>query len=696
MARKRTSVIKKGQRILLPGRDSEELKLTFAGNIVKHLGVQMYAGRPVPAIAELISNAWDADAKKVNVGIPLDKAWDSTNPKHIIEVVDNGNGMTWDMVRDAYLDVGRDRREAERTDRSPGGRLIQGRKGVGKLAGFGIADTLEVQTVYKDPDLSVRKKALIWIKLDLSNLKKAKHGPAPVKVIFAGPVDKAPARARKTRGTTVTLRHLHERRAQNADRFHHSMAERFLLIGPQFRVLINGKGLRNEGINLQRRWPERDWATDEVTGCGQVHYWIGFTHGPRKQNEGELSGILIYTRGKISQEATFFEISGGVTGQHGLRYIVGMIKAEWLDAGFDAPDYIATPRDTIAWESPQGTAFREWGQRLLRKYLAEWAKFRAELRVKRIREVSPEVMSRIERLAPSYKDVALQFVDKFKSVEMEPREFEDIFSWFLDALENATLRSILQKLRETDITDLQQLDDLFSKMEVRTAVTLIQIIDSNLAAIDALEKMHNQDAKERGVISKHLEKNPWLIEPTWMLSKAEGRVATWIRKEFGLDKKTQAGDDDRADFFCIAVGGTIHIVEIKRGAYVATTKDINQAEKYRKYVKKQFDNRSDPKTIKYAHVQSHLIAAGLHDDAQSTAEAFADKGWVFFTTWDDLIERAKQSHQQFRKILQARATEAEESISSDTGHGLAKDQAVSKSKQSPRTQKKRARRRRKK
>jgi hypothetical protein len=40
--------------ILLPNRDPNELVLTFAGNIVKHLGVQMYAGRPVPAIAELV------------------------------------------------------------------------------------------------------------------------------------------------------------------------------------------------------------------------------------------------------------------------------------------------------------------------------------------------------------------------------------------------------------------------------------------------------------------------------------------------------------------------------------------------------------------------------------------------------------------------------------------------------------------
>jgi hypothetical protein len=592
----------------------------------------------------------------------LDEAWDPTNQDQFIEVSDDGNGMTWDMVRDAYLDVGRDRREVEKTDKSPGGRRLQGRKGVGKLAGFGIADIVEVQTVYRDADPGVKDNVLVWFKLDLSDLKKVKQGPAPVDVLFAGPISRAPAGARRTKGTTVTLRHLHERKAQNADRFHHSMAQRFLLIGPKFRVRINGEDLREESIQLQWREPKKGkgWATDNVTGCGPIRYWIGFTESPRKQNEGELSGILIYTRGKISQEETFFEISGGVTGQHGLRYMVGMVRAEWLDAGVDSPDHIATPRDSIAWESPQGTAFKEWGQKLLRRCLSEWAKFRASLREKHIKEVSPELMARIGRLAPSYKDVALQFVDKFKSVEMEPTEFQDILSWFLDALENATLRSILQKLRNTDIADLDELDDLLSKMEVRTAVTLLQIIDSNLAAIDTLERMHRQNARERGVLSKHLEKNPWLIDPTWMLNKAEGRVATWIEKEFGLRRTEKTGDDDRADFFCVGVGGTLHIVEIKRGAHVATDKDVNQAEKYRKYVEKRFAELTDPKAIKYAHVQSHLIAAELHEDAQSIKQAYADKGWVFFTTWDDLIERAKQGHHQFRDILQATAKGAED------------------------------------
>jgi len=235
---------------------------------------------------------------------------------------------------------------------------------------------------------------------------------------------------------------------------------------------------------------------------------------------------------------------------------------------------------------------------------------------------------------------------------MEVDEFEDLLSWFLDALENATLRSIIKKLREANTTDLEKLDELFSRMEIRTAVALLRIIESNLGAIDALEKMHHENAKERGVIAKHLEKNPWLIHTTWLLHKAEGRVTMWIREKFGLPEDDDKENLDRADFFCIAVGGTIHIVEIKRGKYEAKAKDFLQADKYRTYVEKRFKELGDHEAIKYERVQSHLIAAEMHQDAQGIKNAYQDKGWVIFTTWDDLIERAKYSHHQYRDELQ--------------------------------------------
>ncbi len=63
------------------------LTMKFAGGLVKHLGLQMYSGA-VPAIAELIANAWDADATRVEVSFPFEQKFNSST-----KIIVNDNGL---------------------------------------------------------------------------------------------------------------------------------------------------------------------------------------------------------------------------------------------------------------------------------------------------------------------------------------------------------------------------------------------------------------------------------------------------------------------------------------------------------------------------------------------------------------------------------------------------------------------------
>src|ERR1035438_2271147 len=121
---------------------SEKRKLTmkFAGRFIELLGQQMYGG-PVPAVAELIANSWDADALSVQVRVPDDP----TAPGAEIVVQDTGRGMTFDDLNEFYLTIGYERRC--RGEKTEGGRDVMGRKGIGKLAGFGIAEDIVVRAV---------------------------------------------------------------------------------------------------------------------------------------------------------------------------------------------------------------------------------------------------------------------------------------------------------------------------------------------------------------------------------------------------------------------------------------------------------------------------------------------------------------------------------------------------------------------
>jgi len=53
----------------------KKLRLNFHGRVIDHLGIQMYQS-PTAAIAEIISNSWDADAENVDI------TFDLTSDKH--------------------------------------------------------------------------------------------------------------------------------------------------------------------------------------------------------------------------------------------------------------------------------------------------------------------------------------------------------------------------------------------------------------------------------------------------------------------------------------------------------------------------------------------------------------------------------------------------------------------------------------
>lgn len=80
----------------------EELKVTFDINTIDHLGVKLYSTLP-PMIAELVSNAWDADARNVYINFV-------NEPEKAITVRDDGIGMTFSELNEQFLKVGRNRR----------------------------------------------------------------------------------------------------------------------------------------------------------------------------------------------------------------------------------------------------------------------------------------------------------------------------------------------------------------------------------------------------------------------------------------------------------------------------------------------------------------------------------------------------------------------------------------------------------
>lgn len=112
---------------------SQKYKFTFGYVALKMLGKTLYSN-PFAALSELIANGFDAKADQIWIYI------DIRNKQHsIVEVIDNGDGMTDQDVIEKYLKVGQDNRDIDDLK-------MMGRKGIGKLAAFYLSNNYYLAT----------------------------------------------------------------------------------------------------------------------------------------------------------------------------------------------------------------------------------------------------------------------------------------------------------------------------------------------------------------------------------------------------------------------------------------------------------------------------------------------------------------------------------------------------------------------
>ena len=135
--------------------------LEFDHNVIEHLGIRLYQNKPGNVLAEIVANCWDADAKAVHI---VTSSADAPAEQRFVSIADDGSGMSFEIIRTHYLRIGKPKRAGARM-RSPKGRGPMGRKGIGKLAPFGIARTVDV--------ITCAEEHVSWFSLDLDGLIQA-------------------------------------------------------------------------------------------------------------------------------------------------------------------------------------------------------------------------------------------------------------------------------------------------------------------------------------------------------------------------------------------------------------------------------------------------------------------------------------------------------------------------------------------
>ena len=120
--------------------ETSPFEMRFDPQTIRHLGLRMYSTL-APALAEIISNSYDADATNVIVQL-IEK---DGIPEEII-VEDDGIGLSHEEINSKFLVIGRNRRDEGDEPSSKHGRLPIGKKGLGKLH-FWSGQTITITTV---------------------------------------------------------------------------------------------------------------------------------------------------------------------------------------------------------------------------------------------------------------------------------------------------------------------------------------------------------------------------------------------------------------------------------------------------------------------------------------------------------------------------------------------------------------------
>ena len=126
---------------------NETLRIRPYARLLTMLGDQLIKNEQI-AVTELMKNSYDADADWVKVSFEDFGENYEILPDSRIVIEDNGCGMTHDVITNAWMNPATPNKHSNdiSEQRTRGGRVIQGEKGIGRFAMLKLGRTIEMVT----------------------------------------------------------------------------------------------------------------------------------------------------------------------------------------------------------------------------------------------------------------------------------------------------------------------------------------------------------------------------------------------------------------------------------------------------------------------------------------------------------------------------------------------------------------------
>lgn len=585
---------------------------SFSPRILDHLGITAY-NSVRKCLAELVANCYDADAKSVRVSLP-----DVVDVNSAITISDTGVGMSPDDLRSKFLHIGRHRREdGERTE---GERLVIGSKGIGKLAGFGIARRIRI-TTRRNGEQSI-------MTIDRSSLDT-------IDELTDHEFDIITASTEAENGTTLELLQLHEGlQLPSADVVRRHLY-RVLPVGGLFSVFVNEVECSAETV-----LGDRSDFSEDIAGVGKVtgYYIIANARQP-------APGMAVRVRGRIVQEPSLFGLDTRSHGFFTAEKIVGEINADFLDPEVpngERQDLIKTSRDGFVEDSDIVQSFNLWAEGFVKKIVQGIDQTETQRRTNSFMEL-PDIKARLDALPPHIRGTASTVVrgviSKLKTASDD--DAKNLIEWILRYYESNVLKELMNAIVAADIHEAEKLAGLVSEWGVAQLNSVAGIISTQINIITRLEELVISDKSHEIDLHKLIESNLWLVREGLELWSSDRPLKVLL--EGALAEEYKEREDIRPDIVCRSRdnGADAVILEFKRPKERIVMKHVTQALEYEGLIKA---HRPGIRFITY-------VVGRQYDPAVLAIREKQAQAGLHLWSFEEILQKARARFEQILEVL---------------------------------------------
>ena len=556
-----------------------------------------------------------------------------------------------------------------------------GRKGLGKLAGFGVAKRMVVTTRRAEDDYATR----IELDYDSLTMTPTERG---IKAPAAGGIEVPTEKIRTNlpqSGTKIVLNRLvFEPVKSQKKTIETALANHFrFVVGNDFTIKVNGDPIPPAEPTLEYEWPKPGTlpgklvsaSVDVGDGQKKIHYRVRFT---RKSLVARDRGVRIYASGRLAAAPDLLGLDSGMHGFRLTDYIDAIAVADFIDQ--ERTEYIATDRRSLRWDTHFLSGLKDFLTTQMRDAVVAYQGQRDKTVAWLVRNDggTKRIISQARLSVPRRKTAMQVAIVLAKHLEqgLEDQEYSRNLEILTQGLGQGTVLHDLDNMANSEVPGMDELRKAVLKLVARETSELARFAEGRMAAIEALKKIVEgvdfRVSKREKDIQRLFENAPWLIDSVFSrlvtanqwLDTTYQRLAKHLRiREFATD-----GDETRADLvFFVTTGATseITIVELKAANEPLILDHLTQLERYMRKAEKFLAQHNRP------HVRVSGMLIGSRDSGSSSekVEDLNDRIDKFQATsaWrvrdlTEVLDLTERTHADLIKVYRKVEAESEELV----------------------------------